>query len=203
MSSHNVRRPVTESYDPKQRIVGGIVLSLLMLFIYSILKLVLGFSSVPAGEYILSEPLMDEVPTIVAGTNNTTTSNRTQPSRRINYRLPQRFVFLDLKGNPMQPEASNSNSQSEFMSPSEIYNSIDNRGKWYVQAASFRKPERAQSLVEKIKNKNVAASVHIIETTNGWYLVRLPPQDNENMAQQQNRKLRNLLRLRGIVKEIK
>ena len=43
--AQNIRRSITESYDPKQRVVGAIVLFLLMLLLYLILKIILGISS--------------------------------------------------------------------------------------------------------------------------------------------------------------
>ena len=202
MPIHNVRKSVTEPYDPKQRIVGGIVLSLIMLLIYSILKLVLGFSSVPAGEYTLSEPLVDEVPAGVTTTSNiVATSSNTRSSQRVSYRvpIPQKFVFLDLKGNPMQPEDV---SQSGTLLAG-VYNSVGNRGKWYVQAASFRKAHLAKILMQKIKNKKIADMVHVVETSNGWYAVRLQPQADKTIVRQQNRKLRSTLGLKGVVKQIK
>jgi len=202
MPTHNVRKSVTETYNPKQRIIGGIVLSLLLLLIYSILKIVLGFSSVPAGEYILSEPLIDEVPTGAVAANNATLSARPNLSRRASYRLPQKFVFLDLKGKPMEPEDL-STPQTGALSAAGIYNSEINQGKWYVQAASFRQPQRAKRLGQKIKDKKIAETVHIIETSKGWYIVRLSPQNEESVARQQKRKLRTMLRLNGIVKQIK
>ncbi len=203
MPIHNVRKQVTESYDPKQRVVGGVVLSLIMLLIYSILKLVLGFSSVPAGEYILSEPLIDEVSTNIAsaGGSSTTTANA-RLSQRTNYRLPQKFVFLDLKGNPMQPEELSAPNQG-VLSAAGIYNSVDNQGKWYVQAASFKKAHLAKRLVQKIKNKKIADIAYIVETSNGWYAVRLSPQDSKNLARQQNRKLQSIFGITGMVKKVR
>jgi hypothetical protein len=204
MQIHNVRKSaVTESYEPKQRIVGGIVLSLIMLLIYSILKLLLGFSSAPAGEYILSKPLRDEVSTNMIGT--ATISGNAKLSRRTSYQLPKKFVFIDLNGNPMQPEnfsIPKSKSKSKALSVAGIYNSVDNQGKWYVQAASFKQAQRARRLVQKIKNKKIADTAHIIETNSGWYIVRLSPQNDEKVARQQNRDLRSKLRLKGIVKQV-
>ncbi len=193
----NIRRTVTEPYDPKQRIVGGVVLFLLVLLIYSILKLLLGFSSVPEGEYVLSAPLKDELPSEAAPPDNQTqtpqllpTANNTPAPRKTTYhRLPQEFVFLDLNGDPMQPE---NNLMDPFAQP----------GKWYVQAASFKSETGAQRLAQKIKAKNIASEAHVVRTSNGWYAVRLPPQTDHGMAKQQYRKLRRLLYLEPVIRKI-
>lgn len=196
MSLRNIRRPVSEPYDPKQRLVGGVVLFVLMLIIYGILKLLLGFSSVPEGEYQLSAPMQDEVANIaVTSTNqppssaNNTTSRTSQAKT---HRLPGIFVFLDLEGNPMQKEVYQSDS----------YQTLGGDEKWYVQAASFKDEERAQRLVKQIKDKNIASEVHIVPSSNGWYVVRLPPQSDHDLVQQQYQQLYHLLRIEGRIKKL-
>ncbi|NJO14930.1 MAG: SPOR domain-containing protein [Thioploca sp.] len=151
MPPRNVRRPITEHYDPKQRIVGGIVLFLLMLLIYSLLKLVLGFSYVPEGRFEIGAPLTAEILSSANGLNKTQTLAATDSSiasPQINYPLPSKFVFLDLKGNPMQKEVYQATTSAES---AEIYTANSGEGKWYVQAASFREEALAQNLVQKSK----------------------------------------------------
>jgi cell division protein FtsN len=95
MPLHNFYKPttVTEPYDAKQRIVGAVVLFLIILFSYGILKLLLGMSD---GKFvILSEP-----ETIIIDENRI----ETKPDAFSTYSLPQRFVFLDLNGSPLQEE---------------------------------------------------------------------------------------------------
>lgn len=194
------RRSVTESYDPKQRIVGGLMLFLLVLLIYSILKLVLGFSSASEGEYILSAPLKDEeLPSEVAQSGNktqpsTASASVTASSQKASHNLPQGFVFLDLKGNPMQPE------QRTFVDNTDPFTQTG-EDQWYVQAASFRTETGAQSLARKIKAKNIADQVHIIQSSNGWYAVRLSPQNEHGEVKQQYRKLRRLY-LKPIIRKV-
>ena len=201
MPLRNPRRSVTESYDPKQRIVGGIVLFLLVLFIYSVLKLVLGFSSASEGEYILSAPLKDEeLLSEVAQSGNKTLQSAASPtaSSKKSYHnlLPQGFVFLDLNGNPMQPQEPRT-----FVDNTDPFTQTG-EDQWYVQAASYRTETGAQGLVRKIKAKNIADQVHVIKTPNGWYAVRLSPQDEHGEVKQQYRKLRRLLYLKPIIRKV-
>lgn len=208
MNKYNTRRSVAEAYDPKQRIVGGVVLFLLMLLIYSILKLVLGFSTVPEDEYRLQPAMQDEkLPSMVAAYEsrtpklpNTPTNQRTK--RKIQApaaNLPKEFVFLDLDGSPMQPD----NYEDVFKSPQEVYSSTEGEKKWYVQAASFKSEVNAQDLAQKIKDKNIASEVHIIESSNGWYAVRLAPETDVELTKEQKKQLRRLLHLRAVIKKIK
>ncbi|HDN27156.1 MAG TPA: SPOR domain-containing protein [Thioploca sp.] len=187
----NNRRTVTDSYDPKQRIVGGVVLFLLMLFIYSVLKLVLGFS-VPEKFEIDSALNFENF-----NRDGGSLIDAAQTSQLVPRQLPEGFVFLDLKGNPMQPEppSVDFNLGNDPFAP-------DGEDKWYVQAASFKTEERAQRLVQKIKTKHIAKEVHVIPS-GSWYAVRLPPQSDRNRVQQQYRQLHSLLRLQGQIKKIK
>ncbi|MDM8569779.1 SPOR domain-containing protein, partial [Thiotrichales bacterium HSG1] len=74
--------------------------------------------------------------------------------------------------------------------------------KWYVQVASFKDKNRAQRLVDQIKARNISKEVHIIPTGN-WFAVRLPPQVDQNIAQQQKQRLRRELKVRPKVTKIK
>ena len=201
MPPRNVRRPITEHYDPKQRIVGGIVLFLLMLLIYSLLKLVLGFSYVPEGRFEIGAPLTAEILSSANGLNKTPTLAATDSSiasPQINYPLPSKFVFLDLKGNPMQKEVYQAATPTES---AEVYTN-SGEDKWYVQAASFRDEALAQNLVQKIKDNHIATEAHIVQSDNGWYAVRLPPQSEQEKVRQQHQQLRDILRINGIIKKL-
>jgi cell division protein FtsN len=182
-SHHNLRRTITITYDPKQRFIGGIVLFLIMLLIYSTLKIVLGFSGAPK-EFKISAPL--EIEKIAAQEGSETAMPRKTSSRdsRNPVRLPSGFVFLDLDGNPMQPEVY---QEESLVDPFEIVG----EKKWYVQAASFRDRDKAEEFAQQIKNNNIASQVYV--TLKGkWYAVRLSPENERRIAQQQVRQLRRL-----------
>jgi cell division protein FtsN len=195
MVSYNIRRPSLDTYDPKQRIVGGFVLFLLMLLLYSVLKLVLGISS--GGEHIvLPERRPDEVATEIAGGDNqpatTAVATNTKPTKS-HRSLPQGFVFLDINGNPIseettQPEETTINNDA---SP----DSSSSNG-WVVQAASFREEEKAQALLEKLKVKGITAT---IVKSGAWYVIKLPVQEGREAADRQLKQLRGL-GIRGMVK---
>lgn len=182
MTVRNVRRMVSDSHDPKQRIVGGIVLFLLVLLLYGILKLVLSFFAVGESNYKLHEPLPDEVLTNqeAEGTNTDTTQ-----IARLNQRLPQKFVFLDLNGNPMQAETVGLPDSSV-----EIVPETNPTGeKWVVQIASFKENSRAESLVQQLKDKGMEAEIAKI---GNWYTVRLLPQADRSAAERQGRQVTSL-----------
>ncbi|MDM8558711.1 SPOR domain-containing protein [Candidatus Parabeggiatoa sp. HSG14] len=197
---HNIRRSITESYDPKQRIVGGVVLFLLMLFIYSLLKLVLGFSSDIDTSPL--PPLTSQKSGELDG-NNSLLDEAVHPQKKLtlNQRrlLPRGFVFLDLKGKPMHPELPVPNEEPEKPT---IFES-NGEERWFVQAASLKTEDQAQRLVQRIKNKGIAEEVHIIQTSDKkWYVVRLSPQNKYSIAKQQYRQLRTSLRVKGMIKKI-
>jgi hypothetical protein len=202
MPPRNVRRPITDHYDPKQRIVGGIVLFLLMLLIYSLLKLVLGFSYVPEGRFEIGAPLTAEILSSPSGLDKKQTLRATDSSvasPQINYPLPSGFVFLDLKGNPMQKEVYQAAAP---VGSAETYTTTSGEEKWYVQAASFKEEALAQNLVQKIKDNHIATEAHIVQSSNGWYVVRLPPQSEQEKVKQQYKQLRDVLRIHGIIKKL-
>jgi len=194
-----MRRVNADTYDPKQRIVGGITLFIIMLLIYSSLKLVLGFASVPKG-YVLEPAKQDEeLDSITVATSTSTANKKTNQVRAsvTNKRLPASFVFLDLDGNAMQPE----NFQNIFNSPSELYADTGGETKWYIQAAAFKSEERAQSFAQQIQDKNIAPEVYIIPTSK-WFLVRLAPETDRNIVKQQSRELRRSLHVKPAIKKI-
>ncbi len=189
-SHHNLRRTIT--YDPKQRFIGGIVLFLIMLLIYSTLKIVLGFSGAPK-EFKISAPL--EIEKIAAQEGSETAMPRKTSSRdsRNPVRLPSGFVFLDLDGNPMQPEVY---QEEPLVDPFDMVG----EEKWYVQAASFRDRDKAEEFAQQIKNNNIASQVYV--TLKGkWYAVRLSPENERRIAKQQVRQLRRL-GTKGIIKKL-
>lgn len=206
MTPHNIRRTITETYDPKQRIVGGIVLVLLMLLIYSILKLVLGFSSASEDKYQLPQIKQDEVSLKAESENSSLVdaANNIQTSQKYRDRLPKGFAFLALDGTPMQPQEEEETYQAneETIPLTDIYTKTYNEGKWYVQVAAFRTKTRAQRLVRQIQANNIASTIHIIPTSSGWYLVRLPPEEERSTAQKQSKQLQRSLHLKPIVKQI-
>lgn len=202
MVSYNIRRPSLDTYDPKQRVVGGFVLFLLMLLLYSILKLVLGISS--AGEHIvLPERRPDEIAAEAEFANNqgqrpatattaTATNNTQATAAQPRRSLPQGFVFLDINGNPINEERT---SPEETTATNNPPNEGDT-GSWVIQVASFREEERAEALVEKLKTK---AMTPVIVKSGAWYVIKLPVQGGRDAADQQLKQLRSL-GIRGMVK---
>ncbi|HFC76647.1 MAG TPA: SPOR domain-containing protein [Candidatus Moranbacteria bacterium] len=198
MPSRNVRRHhniAAEQYDPKQRIVGGIVLFLMMLLIYGILKIMLGISA--PDKFAIDKALEFENFNIVNSENIVTnTINYQQKNLAI---IPKKFVFLDLSGKSMQPEET---MTSSIISGGDIYAHIRGEDRWYVQVASFKNRGRAERLVNKIKEKNIATEVHII-STGDWLAVRLPPESERSIVKQQKNKLRRILGVKPAIKKIK
>jgi cell division septation protein DedD len=210
----NTRRTATEIYEPKQRITGGIVLFLIMLLIYSILKIVLGFSSAPEN-FRIAAPLdierinIIEAPLTPIPSSNTIATPKQTPKQattiipsqppQVEYRLPSKFVFLDLNTNPMQQEFYQ--EEEKPVEPKQ-----EGEKKWYVQAATFKTEEQAENLVQQIKDKNIASEAEIVLSTNKngtkWYIVRLPPQSDHGEAREQNKQLRRRLRIRGAIRKL-
>ncbi len=194
MAAFYTRRAPQETQDPKQRIVGGIVLSLIIFLIYGFLKLLAGFSATEGGSYALPEALSDEVEMnaenitendnpnalVLQGDGEELPTTVAAPRRP----LPSGFVFLDIKGNPMQ---------EEIFQPDDVYVADNTNKKWVVQVASFKERSRAQALVDKLKTRDFSASI----TSSGrWFVVRLKPQGNRSSAQNQRTQLRNKLNIR-------
>jgi len=205
MSVQNIRRASTESYDPKQRFVGGVMLVLIMLFIYSTLKIVLGFSSAPdfeIGEALQSETLQSEasVEGSDEGTLHNVTNVQSPQNRNVSHRIPTGFVFLSLSGKPMQPDKV-AGLDNNSIPPNDLYTKTYSDGKWYVQAASFKSKSDALDLAQKIQDKNIASKAYIV-LRNGWYAVRLSPQEERGLAKQQDRQLRRKLHLKPMIKQI-
>jgi len=204
MSRQNVRVPPPtpiEPYDPKTRAIGGIVLFLLMMLLYAILKALLGISSTGAA-YALRAPLPDEVNAAQINTAPSANENAA-PSK---YPVINKFVFLDLDGNPMEDGAgtielagmANTNSNDDLdLAANATFDGTDGK-EWYVQAASFKELSRAQDMSKKLKNNSFESK--IIKVGN-WYAVRLLPQATKGEAKQQLRALRRM-GIRGQVRRI-
>ncbi len=205
MSVQNIRRSNTDSYDPKQRFVGGVMLVLIMLFIYSTLKIVLGFSSAPEfeiGKALQSEALQSEatVEGSDEGTLHNVTNVQSPQNKNVSQRLPTGFIFLSLSGKPMQPDKV-AGLEDETIPPDDLYTKTYSDGKWYVQAASFRSKSDAENLAQKIRDEDIASKAYIV-LRNGWYAVRLSPQEERGLAKQQDRQLRRKLHLKPMIKKI-
>lgn len=219
MTLPNIRRNTAEAhhYDPKQRIVGGIVLVLIMLLIYYILKLLLGYAPSAPGKYALHDPLPDEVTAeelrtantraaaaiVPSNTTNSPTNNpaaqvtsRAAPVEKSNVLLPVGFVFLDINGKPMQHEVnplpdSASSTPAKPEVPVEETPPSDGK-KWAIQVASFNDDKRAQAFVQKLKDKEISAEVVKVGKQ---YTVRLTPVlDSRKAAELSLQKVREQMR---------
>jgi cell division protein FtsN len=213
MPPHNSYRPVTvtEPYDPKQRLIGAVVLFLIILFIYGILKLLLGMSD----DKFLMPPKPETIIINEKLTENKSTSRT--------YSLPQQFVFLDLNGSPLQEEFYETEEEIEEIEvPEEIKVKAEKASliavknspeldicaintdekQWYVQAASFKTEQRAQHLAQKIKDAKIAPEGCIIKSSNGWYAVHLPPETDYRIVQYQHKRLYQLLHLKGLIRKL-
>jgi hypothetical protein len=198
MTLLNTRRTTNEPYSPKQRIVGGVVLFLIMLLIYSFLKLLLGMSAMPEGAYRLPEPLPGEMIEIENGEVGGTAERPIVKQ----VRLPMGFVFLDINGNPMKKESYEEltgQGQGTEAAPTVGVPVADADKTWVVQVASFKEDSRAQNLVEKLKGKQMEST---IVRKGRWYAVQLLP-TNKAGAEEQLKKLQTDLGIKGMIKEIK
>jgi cell division septation protein DedD len=229
MTLPNIRRNATEAhhYDPKQRLVGGIVLVLIMLLIYSILKLLLGYAP-SAGKYSLHDPLPDEITAeevriannnrtmaaIVPPTSSTPpaannpaaqVTSRAAPVEKSNVLLPVGFVFLDINGKPMQHEVnplpdSVPSTPAKSETPVEEAPPSDGK-KWAIQVASFNDDKRAQAFVQKLKDKEISAEVL---KSGKQYSVRLTPVLDSRKAaelalQKVREQMRDQINIKGLI----
>jgi hypothetical protein len=180
-----------DSYDPKQRLVGGIVLFLLMMLLYYLLKAVLGISTTGA-DYALSEALPDELNRpqlgqMILNTKHPTTTadDKQQPLAKIT-----QFEFLGLNGQPVDSKTVQENAPLDDW---DLY-----QGRWYVQAASFKEKNRADIFVEQLAGVRLKGK---IIQSGSYYIVRLEPQNSREEVKQQLDILRSKLRVKGIIKE--
>ncbi len=220
---HNSYKPVTvkEPYDPKQRIVGAVVLFLIILIIYGSLKLLLGMEN---GKFVI--PSKPETETII------------EIKQTGAYNLPQKFVFLNLNGNPLlqdsyeaeeipekikvnqknetkeenisliavtkspETEEVEETEKAEKLNPVDICTINLEKKQWYLQVASFKDEKKAQNLVQEIKKAKLLPKGCIIFTSNGWYAVHLPPETDYSIVQSQLKRLYKLLHLKGLIRKI-
>jgi len=204
------RRIVNEAYDPRQRIVGGIVLFLIVLLVYLILKLFINFVAV-SDNTTLQEILQARRATVMqtstatdAGATEASDATASAQAITPNRALPVGFVFLDLNGEPVDREQRQP-SVTQVGSASDNFADVSSSGEWYVQVASFREESRAQRLVEQIRDKGVSPTAFITATEiqgREWYVVQLPPQATRQAAMQQRRLVNNTLSVQSIVKQI-
>jgi cell division protein FtsN len=162
----------------------------------------LGLSSNSEEKFGLAASLNEGVTAIETSEEVTAEASQSpnQP-HKVNRRLPQGFVFLDINGNPMQQEIYQSSQPSDTANAATLHTKAEAGKNWFVQAASFRTEDSAQELVELIKSKSIVPQVNIIKKGE-WYVVRFPPSDLDT-AEHQKKLLYNLLRVRGKIQKIK
>lgn len=227
MQLHNFYKPVTmiEPYDPKQRLVGAFVLFLIILLIYGILKLLLGMEY---GKFVIPY----EPKTIITTENfieDKQDASNILPKSFIFLNLngsPLQEEFYEeveaeiINDEPNvnevineaieEPETIIPEEKSSLIAVTELSEpTLDiceinaDSEQWYVlQAASFKNEQRAQHLVQKIKEAKLALDGCIIQSRNGWYAVRLPPETDHRIVQYQYKRLYQLLRIKGLIKKI-
>jgi cell division septation protein DedD len=197
MAQANIRHSQSETYDPKQRAVGAIVLILLMILLYALLKALLGISGGTA--YALRAPLPDEVKN-----NAQTADNTTDANSKFKYPLINKFVFLDLNGKPM---SSNSETTAATMddedddenSEEEQTTKKPEKGSWYVQVASGKDKERAEKLANELTEKKLPAEVI---KSGEWYRIQLKPQETKEAAEQQLKQLKKEKSIKGQLRKV-
>lgn len=158
-------RRTLDHYDPKQRLVGGIVLCLIIILIYFILKVLISFSAVHDGRYKLASAKEDEVlkaataasatpePTthrIVGMDGVNTVTNLPKPLRP----LPLNFTFLDLDGNPMGKEQLAIEEEQVSTAKAKAAETG-----WVVHTAAFKTEESAKQIVDKLKEKGFESTM--------------------------------------------
>lgn len=202
----NRRILASETYDPKQRIVGGIVLFVLMLLLYVFLKLLLGLSTPPERSYLLQDDWQaDNASTAdpAAAAAGNTPTNAGRP-------LPKAFVFLDIDAKPMQN--TNGKQPAEMDVETEVLAAADGgtvvrpqapvpagTEQWVVQVASFKDEESANRLIEKTKEKGLTTEIFKV---GNWFTVRFPPQTDRAEAEKQQQQLRKLIGKKGLIKKV-
>jgi hypothetical protein len=189
------------SYDPKQRLVGGIVLFLLMMFLYLILKAVLGISSTGAAA-ALRTPFPDHaqaggISTFVPGGSTDSPGKEV----KLKYPLLEKFIFLDQNAKPMGKGSADLGFAAGASTEEGAEASADNSaasasmGNFIVQVASFKETSRAERLVENLKTSGMEAS---FSKSGNWYVVNLAPEKDRRVAEQHLRTLRGM-GIRGII----
>lgn len=170
-----------DHYDPKQRLVGGVVLCLIILLIYFIFKMLIGLSVSAAhdGRYKLASAREDEV--IKAMTSSETThrvvgndgiSTVTLPAKPLRP-LPLSFTFLDLDGNPMGKEQL-AIEDDAATAANNAKNAAETAG-WVVEVASYRTEKSSKKLIDKLKTKGFEATFTKIGNRFSIHLSQVQP----------------------------
>jgi len=178
-------RRTLDHYDPKQRLVGGIVLCLIILLIYFILKMLIGLSAVHDGRYRLASAKEDEVlkstaaamePTshrVVGNDGVNTITTLPKPLRP----LPINFTFLDLDGNPMSKEVLAIEEEQAINAKTK---GITDTG-WIVQAGIFKTEVSAKQRGDVLKEKGFESTISKIGNK---FVVNLTPMQPDKAAAQ-------------------
>jgi hypothetical protein len=177
--AQNIRRSTGagESYDPKQRFVGGVVLALIMLLIYFFLQALVSLSlpsnlQTTGQNYSLGAAQVDEVMDNEEIVLDDNFIDAISPDMR-------EFVFLGIDGKPIGRAVEN---DTDLVSRNPIIIGTH----WRVQVASFRESGRAQRLLDELKDKGFDMEV---QRLGEWYVVRSVAQSTETDAKNLERQL--------------
>lgn len=178
--AQNIRRSTGagESYDPKQRFVGGVVLALIMLLIYFFLQALVSLSlpsnlQTTGQNYRLGAAQVDEVMDIDEVELDDNFILAIRPDMR-------EFVFLGIDGKAISKMEQS--SEQDLVSRAPIIVGTH----WRVQVASFRESSRAQRLLDELKEKGFDMEV---QRLGEWYVVRSVAQRTETEAKNLERQL--------------
>jgi hypothetical protein len=211
MSLSNRRRLLNENSNPLQRLVGGFVLFLIILMIYSFLKLVVIILGADPENYFPAEPneQMSYSSNLTAESNSPTSAQhsgsninpdnsviaRNVPGSSDSYSvipkgIPKAFVFLDISGNPTEKDSFENVPKGTEKSSEE---------QWFVQFGNFRNEASAQRFLDKLKTKDVNAEV---AKMGNRYIVRTPPNTDNAAVEEQLKKLRTVTNTKMMLKKI-
>lgn len=180
----NMRLSNTHSYEPKQRIVGGIVLFLLMFLLYVVLKALLGISS-SGKDYAFDRPLPEEnAQEGTAGVEDVDDAAAETDKPHFKYPVIKEFIFLALDGQPMDGQAH----PVETIEDADL-SEVSGDKKWVVQVASLDRRSYANALVKKLADNQLEA---VVKRSGRWHVVSLKPQTDKRVAEQQLQQLRSI-----------
>ncbi|MEK7991456.1 MAG: SPOR domain-containing protein [Thiotrichaceae bacterium] len=194
--AQNVRRPVTvsESYDPKQRAIGGVVLTLIMLLVYFFLQALVTLS-IPSG--VVRSSTGEYVYVLAPIKDDEKTSEEVEDVNGDVYipELPRsisQFVFLDIDGTPFGTDNKESFDEN-LVTTLPIIGTY-----WIVQAASFKKHSRAENMLTELETEGLDMEIKKIGS---WYTVRTVPQRTEADAESMKKQLQPF-GIKGLIKKI-
>lgn len=186
----------------KQRIVGAVVLiGLGVIFIPMILSG--GRDSMPLfGSNIPDKPRAVEILTSVE-----MPARPTVPEKQLTQRIPvnndtsKKIAAPDVSGKdksdsksklaPKVRESVAEKDQAEKATPAKA---------WVVQVGSFTKRDNAMNLRDKLRKKKYPAFVELVKNKNGQiYRVRVGPDVSRTQAEEQMHKLRDKMKIYGVV----